>query len=630
MASSMHRAPGQVVPGQSLSVIVPVVVGLAALFEPLAYPFLFPGFLLLLVPGDDLSLSDRLVHAAFASLAFWMASLWPLSVIGLPLHWYCHGVTALSLAAFVWLGLGRGRVPVLNFRARDVVVLSVLAMVVYLRVRPLFIATAPSGADMSMHAYIVRLMAGAAGVPDSYQPLLSLDHFAAFPAGFHTIGAIFTLMADHPAWWSAFVMACMSHALFFAGLYMLVREVVGWREALAAAVGCALLLREPQGMVGWGGNPTVLGLAFVPMLFVAERMVRRGGNRLLAGGLCLLYLQGLCMSHGIVFMQTFYLSLLILPVAWLAGPRPDRGYYKTLAVVAVLFLALCIPYALRIDFAAIDDRVLDWIRNWVRETDHAWHGDWADALWTIPAYLHRRLALMPFFFWSILALAALGAGRLWFRGRRELAWLAAFAAGTFLLIVNCRYWLLPASYLVYPERTAAMLVLPLAVLAGAGLRLAAEFMGLEQRPGQGPDADRGGLGRMLWQGALAVALVFGVFDGEVGYTTHVARETTVTPPDYQAIEWIAKYTPEDAVIETNYVDAGTWIPALAGRRVTAPHVNIAVLYQNENPGRGDYLFTGAKPVYGQQTLKAKELLEQKDKYQLVFRAGPSCVFKRLD
>jgi len=597
--------------------IVPTLAGLGVLFQPLITPFVFPGLLLFLVADRDWSLSDRVAHMAFASVGFWMASLWPLALVGLPLHWYCHGVTVLCLGAFVWLGLVRGRPVDLELKARDLVVLAVLAVVVWLRLRPMSVSLAPSGADMSMHAYIVRLMVDAAGAPDTYLPLLDLDRFPAFPAGFHTIGALLALLSGQPAWWSAYLASCLSHVLFCTGLYLLGRELVGWREGLVAAMAAAFLLFEPQAMAGWGGNPTVLGLAFLPLVFAVEHRLREGGSRPLAGGLCLLYLLGLFHAHSIVFMQTFYITLPALAAALACGKRPDRGYWKTLAVVAGLFLVANLPFVLRVDFGAIDARTLDWIKNWVRNTSHVWYGSAADALWSIPFYVFHRLALETPVLWGLLALAALGAGRLWFKRRAVLAWALGFVAGAFLLILNCRYWVLPASYLVYPERTAAMVTVPLAVLVAAGLRLVAAFLGREA-------------GRHLWSAALALVMVLGAFYGEAGYTNAVAWESTVAPTDVRAMEWIANNTPPDAIIENNRADAGQWIPAMIGRRITEPQVNIAVLYQVPSVERGGYVFVGAKPVYGEPKLKAEALLKQPDKYEAVYQAGSSFVFRRKE
>lgn len=595
--------------------MLPVIVGLWALFQPLAYPFLFPGFLLFLVPAPDWSMSERAVHTVFSSLAFWTASLWPLSLLGLPLLWYCHAVTALSLAVWAWLALRHGARARLGFRPGDVVILVVLALVVWLRLRPLDVMIAPAGADMSMHAYITRLIVDAGGVPASYLPLVALDRFPAFPIGFHTLAAMQSLLDGMPAWRAAFVMACLSHALFSAGIFVLVRRMVGWREGVVAAVAVPFLLRAPQAMAAWGGNSTVLALAFVPMLAVAEGMIRSGGNRLLSGGLCLLYLLALCMIHSIVFVQTCYIALLVLPAVLLAGPTPDRGYWKTLAVVAGLFLLLCVPFMLRMDLGAIDDRVIDWIANWVRNANHAWQGSAADALWSVPIYVYSRLQITGPFLSVVVILALAGAARFWYTSRESLAWCAAFAVASWLLIVNCQYWLLPGSYLIYPERTAAMLSIPLAVLAASGLRLGARCLGWY---------------RAVWTGALAAALVFGIFGGETIYIKPMAERTTVTATDQRAIEWIATHTPPDAVIETNYADAGLWVPAMAGRTSTNPHVNIAVLYQVDTLERGDYAFTGAKAVYGEQRLQAEELMKQPERYQPVFQAGQSVVFKRLD
>ncbi len=606
---------------RSLSLLLPVVAGLCALFWPPCLPFLFPGFLVFMASDQDWTLSDRLVLTVFLSLAFWITLLWPLDLTGIALTWACYAVAALSLGVYAWLVLVRGRPAPLALTPRDLLVLTVFGLYAMLRFRPMGMAVAPSGADMSMHSYITELLVWARGVPDSYQPLLNVDVFSAFPVGFHTVAAIMSLLGSVAPWKAAFAMACASYLLLAMGLYALVRETVGWRAALLASA-LPLFLQDPQGFAGWGGNPTVMALAFVPMLLVAERTLRR--DTALGALLCLAFLCALFLTHAIVFVQTFYLCgaalAASLVAARVAGGRkalPGKAYVLALAAVAGLFFLLVTPYLARVDFAAIDAWVLDWIRGWVREAGHAWHGSLGNAAWSVPAYVFHRLDLLTPVTVGLLVLALLGLPRMWRGDRAGLVFWLVFTAAAGALVVNCRYWVLPLSYLVYPERTAAMLVMALAVLCASGAATVLDLLEPRHR-------DR------LFQAVLAAALVFGVYQNEGAYTMRIAGESTVTRSDMACMRWMDVNLPPDAVIENNYVDAGTWIPAIIGRKVTNPHVNIAVLFKNTNPERGRFVFVGAKPVYGEPALKARELAEQPDRYQPIYASGASVVFLHKD
>jgi hypothetical protein len=108
------------------------------------------------------------------------------------------------------------------------------------------------------------------------------------------------------------------------------------------------------------------------------------------------------------------------------------------------------------------------------------------------------------------------------------------------------------------------------------------------------------------------------------------RLSSVTPNDYEAMQWIAKHTSQMAVIDNAYSDSGVWIPAITGRRVryndASPHTFDA-LAVGASRLVTTHAFVGEKNVYSKSFEGHHEVLTTSG-YILVFQAGNSKVYKR--
>lgn len=590
----------------------------AVLAYPPAIPLLFPGIILMTRPFPDehdeaaWDFSGTLINAIFLSLGYWIASAWILKTVGLPMTLFCYGTVGISIlpALVEWWKKPTHSVTV---TAKDVFILIALGLMTWYKLVPYLSTIAPAGADMSMHSYITRLIATTNGVPDSYQPLVNLDTFSAFPIGFHTVSAIISIISDLPPWRAAFLVACLSHAFFCMAIFQAARQVADWRSALACAIGASLLLRAPQEMAHWGGNPTVLGLAFIPMLLTGENLMTK--RPALGATMCTACLIGLFQTHTIVFMQTAYICIPAFVIVRTLSPRPPAVYWKAVAAICLLFFALQLPYIINIDLSGIDSQVTSWIENWVRNTSHAWRGNLGNSFWSIPVYLYHRLNLDNMFLPLLLLTGLIGGISLWNKQREACLTYTLFFPFVFLLVLNCQYWVLPASYLIYPERTAAMLAIPIAVLAAAGLDLLLS-------------KSRKDAANYIRLSILLVALGIGNFYSQQYYVNGIRGESTVTQSDMTALKWMASNIPHEALIANNYGDAGIWIPAMTGHSVVGPHVNIAVQFQAKKRTHPDYVFIGAKQVYGKPSFTAEKLLKQKG-YTLLFRNGNTFIFKKI-
>src|SRR6267142_362101 len=149
---------------------------------------LFPGILpVLLQRQKQHYLSDLLPSVVGTSMAFWVVSFWLTGYVKIPLSLWAWGIIflAMLLGIVLWR---RNRSVVILLDREEIIALFLLSAAAILRFSffwrwPL----APAGADMSMHGYMAALIAATDGVPSSHRPLLPIDGFGAYPAGFQTL-----------------------------------------------------------------------------------------------------------------------------------------------------------------------------------------------------------------------------------------------------------------------------------------------------------------------------------------------------------------------------------------------------------------------------------------------------------
>jgi hypothetical protein len=532
-------------------------------------------------------------------------------------------LSVLIVAVSAWgLLAGKLRHPLDDLGTGDLVVVPVLLAVLGLRFLPAFYAEAPSGADMTMHAYIARLVFAADGAPDSFRPILGIDTFPAFPIGFHVqlaLDAMLRSILKEGAWLgehilqASFALTAVSHWMVTVGVYALARRFSGWEASLAASLLCSFFLKNPQLMAHWGGNPTVLAVGltavFTALLITTMRVERPHGHIALAS----LILGGMLTTHTIVFVQSFYLLAPAVALAWIAA-RPStlsttlrRGFAG-----ALIFLAVVSPFLMSIDPSAVSGDVIDWIENWVRETGHAWKGDVRDFIWTVPLYLKQNLFFSGGIFWILTFLSAVGAVQLFRSDRFGLILCLAFLASAVGLILNAQYWVLPVSYLIYPERVAVMAVLPLTVFVASGISWVASDLRKTSR-------------EIVFTVICVALLAGGAYYNEKAYVRSIKQESSLTANDLRVIRWIDRNVGRETTVLTNYGDGGAWIPALAGRTTTDPHINVAHSSLDREKPPADFAFVGEKCVYGCARSAAE--LQKDERYELMLRSGGAALFR---
>ena len=226
---------------------------------------------------------------------------------------------------------------------------------------------------------------------------------------------------------------------------------------------------------------------------------------------------------------------------------------------------------------------VEWVRRFQQEwSGGAWGGTIGNAVVTIPVYLVEKVFGGPFLVLSGLGLLALAIQRPHFGVASAIYVLTVLA-----LIMNSMYWLLPMSYALYPERVALLVLFPCAF--GIAALLDGMYRILARR-------------WMVLVIMAALVLWRGVYHNERLLYKQVLPNVLLTQSDLNAMQWIKERTEVGAVFRNQYGDAGLWIPAIAFRAITDPHLSPFYFDEFRAAAEGlsaTYVYIGKRKVLGE-------------------------------
>jgi hypothetical protein len=481
----------------------------------------------------------------FLSASFWIVWWW----WGVPRLAFLHG----ALVAFGLLALLRLLAVVRPVQpypaARPGWPTLLVAAAAAARLLPHAAWPVAPGADKSLHSLSALLLVWHDGLPLSYEPLLPIPTFGAYTPGLHALAADVALLSGLPAHRAAFLVSAGAYGLLQVALYALLKRFFAPAVAALAAVLGLGMARVPQAFLGWGANPTVLALAFV---VAAAALLARGTGRspAVAAGL---FLGAAVVTHSMVAACALAAAPLVLAL-WRAPAPEERAIVRGRFLIAgAVALAAAAPFLLRLDFTlSAGERA--WLADHLR-TRYAldWQQRYARAY---PLAVLRYVvgSLNDAFLAASIAGFAVG-----FRdrarsgsGKRGLAAIVGSMALLVALAATARWGGL-GGLVIFPERPLALL----AVLMCAGLAFLVERL-LEAR-------------RLLAMAAL-MALAGTAGERAHRYYWGGAAHVMVGGDDLQAMRWIEAHTRPLDVVCNDYGTAGLWVPALAGRAISAPHL----------------------------------------------------------
>jgi len=546
--------------------------------------FGIPGILILFLPVfKKISIAKLLIYIIGISICFWICSFWVLKGVPLQLKDFILVLTFITVVIAPYFLYKKKSCYEITISFYDFILIGIFLFILFLRLLPMFYSIVAAGADMSMHTYITNLIVKANGVPENYYPILGIDSFNSYPVGFHTLSALISLLGGILPHRATFIMSSFTHAFLTISLFLFLARFVSQRVALFSSICFTFFTANPQNVVAYGGNPLILTLTLF-IFFMALFNNRDDFNKWLIL-FSALSLAAVLLTHVNIFVQSIYMfGAPYIVYSLLRRERKKEGLIKSLWVVFFFFLMVT-PYLFYVDRGIISSYTLRWIRDWVSNPVHGfvWKGSIFNFVWTIPFYIVNQAGIpYSLIFFSMAGLIAL------FYKDKKIAKLYTCSLITgILLILNIRYWVLPFSYAIYPERVAIMTLIPLSLFFAYAIHSGCIFFSSSNK-------------RCFYL-IICAAMILMCVSVLRSYKRHyfyaIEQHSSVTASDMKAFEWLKDHTSETDVIKNNYGDAGLWIPAIISRPITSPHVNVVYLDKIKQLGEPKYIYIGKKRIY---------------------------------
>ena len=593
---------------------------LSFILYPVFWCFL-PGSLLLLCPiRKRVNVVVMLGFVVALSISFWIVTSWIIKIASIPIQPFAYFVIISALCLSV---IFRKRILLaeIEFAKEDRIVLSVLGVTVLLKFVLLILVIVPPGADMSMHTYLAHLIVKKGAIPSTFEPLLPIELSGSYALGFHYLVALVSLFSRMPVYKAGLIVACFSHALFPLGIYVFLRRFSGTWDALVISIVISFICGLPQSLIAAGANPTVLAIDLLVIssvwLFDIKRSMSWTRRCVLSIILTAAPLTHAIPSIGYVYIVVPVLFFLMISTAF-EGRKEAGHLYRNSFFVALFVGLLLTPYFLSME-VHLSQGEINWVRNWQGVA-------FLGSIKGVPFELEKRLGGVPLILfalekklgWIFLLISGLGFLVVVLRGERSKYPFILYSFMLLLLIINWRYWILPFSYLLYPDRLAILLTIPMAVLGTSAISWILSHY-------------RERVVRIVLSGGL---LVISCWFYSYAYVLPSIHLSAVTDADLRAFQWIEENSEEGAVFLNNYGDAGLWIPGIVLRPAVVIHSNPVYLDEFRRQQLSflpEYVYIGAKIAYKQHIfLKKGDLEARPELCRKVYDDDGAVIFKALD
>jgi hypothetical protein len=412
----------------------------------------------------------------------------------------------------------------------------------------------PFGMDGSMHTTAATLIARTAGLPASYAPFAADVPFPPMNLGLSMVAGVAIRWGGDPA---AVLLAChhLTFTLLILATYLLLRSWTGRTSAALLAVVTVWTARASQASLQWGGFPTVLSVAvgiFAARLLWQHRRSMNWRLSLATGA----SVAAIPLIHGIGAGTWLYCVGPWIALATIVQSRTKLATLRGFALSGLTAAAVLLIYrsAGTIDVPA---NVMELTHEGQQINAPLGNNAWLSAF----DYIRKDAG-------SFIVLAGwAGCGFLALR-RQWLAALMLAAAWLTLaaVVANSRWWILPASFLLYPERA----IYWAAPISAVTLALAWRVC----KPA--PSASDG-----LWDPSLALRAgriampacllcVAGYYQNQ--FYQKIVREDFVNADGWEALLWAKQHLhPERDFVQTAYESTGSFLPAIAQVGCTGSH-----------------------------------------------------------
>lgn len=429
-------------------VVIPKMFSLP--FTAFACVFFF--FLFYLFPAQVLTAQvrgGRLILTLLALCGFYCLAFY-LKPKGIPLGVFPWGVVVVSLV------LAWKKRPSLSQFVPDFPLL-----VICLLFFPILLSRwePPSYDDPVKWGTLARLLIEYQVVPGDTRPLTQVTELSAATLGVPIQIAVVSLGGNIPLERVVFFWSCLALVLFYGVFALALEHWFARRHAQWVACTAMAVFSNPQLYLSWGGTPTLLGmtgglavLAIKKILFDQE--VKTSPSFLL------LSILSICFSAYAHPIGVYVSVWVVLPLLLLEKNLYSKKIFLSLLAIGAGAIVCTIPFLLT-NTGQIDPADLERTREW--------HRLMAPFLFREAAPLYNLYSQMMSYLWSTSAVAALLLCFLMLQTPRGRRLFPAFAVGTVVigyLIYNTKWWALPLSPLLYPERIGTLWILPLSLGIG--------------------------------------------------------------------------------------------------------------------------------------------------------------------
>ena len=421
----------------------------------------------------------------------------------------------------------------------------------------------PLWTDSYHHTMIAHLIADTGRVPSSYAPYAPIQQFS-YHFGFHALVAWFHWLSGCSVPRAVVLVGQFVNALAVPTTYLLaVRLLKDRTVGLVSALVVGLISHMPALFVNWGRYTQLSGQVLLPVLIVMtiealDSSERSWGLWILTG----LGVSGLFMVHNRVFLFYGVLVFLFLvsQLVHARRRRPERVWSILQNGVIVFGVALVVsaPWLWRFWSSFGSTVVQEVAQGYQAQRDRLYF------IWRTRDLFAS--GIRP----ELMVLAVVGAIVGIYRRQRGVILLVAWV-GVMLAAANS--YLLGIPPLAPNVVVFIVLYLPAAVFIGYLARELASWVARLLR-------EREAVFLLLQRGAVVMFVLSGV--GGAVYTSNLVKPQNgfVRSQDLEAMEWIHDNVSEDALfyVSTHFwtpivahgLDAGYWMPLLAGRETILP------------------------------------------------------------
>ncbi|MBU6996719.1 MAG: hypothetical protein HXS41_08135 [Theionarchaea archaeon] len=503
----------------------------------------FPGLLIVSLMKKRVDIPELVGLPLLVGISFWILFFYWTS--GLPvLTWYVLG--GVSFVCAVLADRQTLMVSYEHYWSVFILGFCCLFVVSYLYPWDQFFQWMPPGDDMKFHIPQIEYIISEHALPQDYGALYPEISTLTYSLGYHitaglTVVAGYSIPSVIVATFFIVSLACFS-------FYYLGKTLFDWKTGIYAAFSFAFLSLFFHRLSSTGTYPNLLAVALhvAGLSLLVEIMVEKPGvSRLFeevnkrCGILCVILLfSGAAETHPyILVLEGMVLGITLLYWSWKRDFRAGALSVVTGAGV----LLLLVPFFLRFDPEPLSELEIATFTAWYR----------IDSFLSMQDLIRNIGIISPL----LLFLGVFGCmmvERRWILG----IWSISMMIIPLLSVFQIRY---PEWYTISPNRFFFFLFMPLSIMSGRFLSSMEEYMTFRR-----------------FAGFLLILIVVstGMHHHNLfhSFSQDPVSQVQMNTDDAFVIDWIAAYTPHDAVILNTgpVADCSSWVPALARRKVIFP------------------------------------------------------------